>query len=170
MISFMVARSNGYGEDLAYVHHVAYGDFARLAGEPLLAMLRRWGIISGLIVDLGSGSGIWARRLVDANYSVLGVDASAAMVELARRQVPEARFVEASFVDVRLPLCDAVTAMGEVLSYAFDRRNGRAALGKLFQRSTTRCGRVACSYSMSGNRAGCLGSGRSGSGLRDRTG
>lgn len=130
----MAARSDGYGEDLAYVHHVGYGDFARLAGEALPPVLRRFGIGSGLVVDLGSGSGIWARALVDANYSVLGVEASAAMVVLARRQVPEARFVEASFLDVQLPSCDAVTSIGEVFSYAFDRRNGRAALATLFRR------------------------------------
>jgi trans-aconitate methyltransferase len=54
----------GYREDLAYIHDQGFGDFARKAAPGLLAMLRRGGIRSGLVVDLGCGPGHWARELL----------------------------------------------------------------------------------------------------------
>jgi len=55
------------------------------------------------VLDVGSGTGRpTAAALVAAGHSVLGVDVSPVMVELARRQVPEAEFRHA---DIReLPL------------------------------------------------------------------
>jgi SAM-dependent methyltransferase len=44
------------------------------------------------------------------------------------------RFRRGSFVDVELPECVAVAAVGEVLGYAFDPRAGRPALRSLFSR------------------------------------
>ena len=81
-----------YREDLSFVHDAGFGGFARAAAPHLLDLLRRRGIESGAVVDLGCGSGIWARELVDAGYEALGIDASAAMVRLARRRAPAARF------------------------------------------------------------------------------
>jgi SAM-dependent methyltransferase len=111
---------DAYAADLAYIHDVGYGGFARGAAPGLLALLRRHGITDGRIVDLGCGSGIWARALVDAGYQVHGVDLSPAMIALARRRVPEAEFQVASFLQARLPACRAVTALGEVFNYLFD--------------------------------------------------
>lgn len=123
-----------YDEDLAYVHDAGFGDFARAVAPGVLAILRRAGVAGGLVVDLGCGSGIWARRLVDAGYGVLGVDVSAAMLAIARERVPEARFRQASFLDAELPPARAVTALGECLNYLFDERHGDAALARLFAR------------------------------------
>jgi SAM-dependent methyltransferase len=106
-----------YHDDLAYVHHVGFGDFARGAAPGLLGLLREAGIHDGLVVDLGCGSGIWAGELVQAGYSALGIDTSPAMVALARTVAPAARFVQASLYDADFPACDAVTAIGEPLSY-----------------------------------------------------
>lgn len=106
-----------YQEDLAYVHHTGYADFAQQAAPHLIRLLRERGVAGGLVVDLGCGSGLWARELLRAGYEVLGVDSSPAMVELAQRTAPEARFVAASLYDFALPRCDAVTALGEVLNY-----------------------------------------------------
>jgi SAM-dependent methyltransferase len=127
----------GYGEDLAWVHDTAFGDFARRAAAGLLALLRRQGCgPPGVVVDLGCGSGIWAEELLRAGYDVYGADASAAMVELARRRAPQATIVLGSFLDVPLPACDAVTALGEVLNYAFDPRAGRGStLARAFRRA-----------------------------------
>ncbi len=86
------------------------------------------------MVDLGSGSGILARLLTDAGYDVLGVDISDDMVRLAARHAPAARFVRAPLIDVDIPPCVAVTAVGEVLNYAFDPRSGLEHLLPLFQR------------------------------------
>ena len=126
-----------YEEDLAYIHDVGFGDFARKSAPGLLAILRQRGIENGRVIDLGCGSGIWARALVDAGYQVTGVDLSAAMIGIARKRVPEAEFQIESFLSVSLPRCGCVTARGEVLNYLSDRKNNRAALRRLFRRVFT---------------------------------
>ena len=126
--------SRGYGTDLAFVHDAGFGDFARDAAPWILARLRMAGIRSGRVVDLGCGSGIWAAALGHAGYDVLGVDLSPAMVALARRRAPRAAFRRGSLLTVRLPGCDAVTALGECVCYAFDAPTGMRALSPLFRR------------------------------------
>src|SRR5689334_16023148 len=113
----------GYSEDLAYIHDAGYGDFARGAAPAALKTLRARGIATGLVVDLGCGSGIWAQALLAAGYDVLGIDISPTMIRLARRKAPGARFLTGSLFSMSLPACAAVTAMGECVNYAFDRRN-----------------------------------------------
>jgi SAM-dependent methyltransferase len=86
----------------------------------------------GLVVDLGCGSGILARALTDAGWPVLGVDPSPAMLAIASEQAPAATFVCGSLVDVELPPCAAVTAVGEILNYALaDRAGLRDVLGRI---------------------------------------
>ncbi len=123
-----------YQTDLAYIHDAGFGDFARKATPGLLAILRRAGIRSGLVVDLGCGSGIWAAELTRGGYDVVGIDISRAMIELARKRAPAARFINASFLSAKLPACDAVTAIGECFNYTFDRRNSRRELARFFRR------------------------------------
>lgn len=82
-------------------------------------------------MDLGCGSGIWARQLVDAGFQVVGVDISPAMIELARQRVPQAEFLVGSFLKYPLPPCRAVTALGEVFSYLFDAANSMKSLRRL---------------------------------------
>jgi hypothetical protein len=53
---------------------------------------------------------------------------------MARRRVPEGRFIVGSYLEADLPHCVAVTALGEVFNYLFDGRNGMTALAKLFRR------------------------------------
>jgi SAM-dependent methyltransferase len=108
---------NEYGVDLARIHHQGHGELARSAGPAVVTHLRQAGIREGLVVDLGCGSGILARHLVDSGYAVLGVDPSAAMLRLARRMAPAARFVRSRAEDVNLPKCVAVLATGESLTY-----------------------------------------------------
>jgi SAM-dependent methyltransferase len=130
----MGAADDGYGADLAYIHDVGFGDFARRAATGLLEILHCGGITDGRVVDLGCGSGIWARELLDAGYKVIGVDLSAPMIELARQKAPEARFEAASYLDVEIPPCVAVTAIGECFNYQTDARAHGAELGRLFRR------------------------------------
>ena len=123
----------GYQKDLAYIHDAGFGDFARQAAPGVLDILHRSGITRGLVVDLGCGSGLWAKELVRAGYEVLGVDLSAAMIKIARQRVPEARFQTASFLQIKLPACAAVTAMGECFSYLFDTKNVKRELFQFFR-------------------------------------
>jgi SAM-dependent methyltransferase len=124
----------GYDEDLAYTHDVGFGAVARAGAAELVTLLRGHGRTSGLVVELGCGSGISSRLLVDAGYDVLGIDSSPAMIELARARVPEATFRVGSFVDAELPRSAAVTAFGEVLNYVFDERSSERELRRLFDR------------------------------------
>jgi SAM-dependent methyltransferase len=124
-----------YGQDLAYVHNVGFGSFAEQSAPGVLSILRRRGISSGLVIDLGCGGGLWARRLVDAGYGVLGIDVSLHMIAMARQRVPEATFRTASFLDGNLPPCTAITALGECFNYQFDVRNRRSSLRWLFRQA-----------------------------------
>jgi SAM-dependent methyltransferase len=126
--------TKGYKDDLAYIHDVGFGDFANNSAPGLLHILRQNKITTGLVVDLGCGSGIWARELSDAGYDVLGIDISPAMIELARKRVPRGEFRVESLLRARLPECDAVTSLGECLNYLFDRGNTIGQLRRLFGR------------------------------------
>ena len=126
--------ADGYRDDLAYIHDAGFGFHVRGVGPALLALLRESDVTQGLVVELGCGSGLWVRQLLDAGYSAYGVDQSAAMLKMARRRCPEATFACASFLEARLPSCDAVTAMGEIFNYLFDEKNARATLARFFRR------------------------------------
>src|SRR5207245_733144 len=112
--------TDAYQNDLAYIHDTGFGGFARGSAPGLLNLFRQHGITEGVVVDLGCGSGIWARALADSGYKVVGVDISPAMIELARQRVPETTFHLQSFVEFPMPACQAVTALGEVFNYLFD--------------------------------------------------
>jgi SAM-dependent methyltransferase len=123
-----------YGEDIAYIHDVGHAEFALGAAPGIMEILDRNGIHDGLVVDLGCGSGLWARELVDAGYKVLGIDISEAMIELSRNRVPEAEFRVGSLFEVEIPRCQAITAVSEVLNYLFDAGSEERGLGCLFRR------------------------------------
>jgi SAM-dependent methyltransferase len=125
---------SGYGEDLAYIHHSGFVALAERATPHVIDLLRRAGIVSGLVVELGCGSGVTAGALVDEGYEVLGIDASPAMIELAARNAPGAELRVGSFVSEPLPRCAAVIAIGEVLGYLLDPRAGMAEIERLFAR------------------------------------
>lgn len=123
-----------YRDDLAYIHDAGFAHHAEALTPEVLALLERHGLEGGCVVDLGCGSGRFARALADAGYGVVGVDLSPSMVALAQARVPEGRFIVGSFLDADLPPCAAVTAQGEVFNYAFDPRNGLDALRAFFRR------------------------------------
>ena len=123
-----------YREDLAYIHDVGHGDFALGAAPGILEIFARNGMRGGLVVDLGCGSGLWAKELTKAGYRVLGIDISEAMVDIARRRAPGAEFRVGSLFEVEIPPCAAVTAVSEVLNYLFDPENEDRGLARLFRR------------------------------------
>ena len=125
---------NSYGEDLAYINDAGFSDFTVGTTPGVLALLRRAGVRTGLVVDLGCGGGRWAAALGEAGYNVLGVDLSPHMIRLARKRAPGARFETGSLLSTKLPACDAVTAIGEIVNYQFDPKHSRAALTRLFRR------------------------------------
>jgi SAM-dependent methyltransferase len=126
--------TEAYRTDLAYIHDAGFGDFAKKSAPGLLRILRENGINSGLVIDLGCGSGIWARELSDSGFGILGVDISPAMIAIARERVPRGEFITASLLRVTLPRCVAVTSLGECLNYLFDPSNRMVAIRRLFHR------------------------------------
>jgi len=129
-----VSAAKAYGKDLAFIHHAAFGDFALKAAPSLLRLLSRSVGKRRPVVDLGCGSGIWARCLTEAGYRVIGIDISPDMIRLARRHAPGAKFIVGSVLTAPLPPCAAVTALGEVVNYRFDPNNSRAQVRNLFRR------------------------------------
>jgi SAM-dependent methyltransferase len=125
---------DAYACDLAYIHDRGFGKFARASAPGLLKLFRQSGITEGTVVDLGCGSGIWAKALADSGYQVTGVDISPAMIELARQRVPGGEFRVGSFLPFRMPPCRAVTALGEVFNYLFDPKNSLRTLRRVCQR------------------------------------
>jgi SAM-dependent methyltransferase len=123
-----------YRDDLAYIHDVGFGGFAREAGPVLVAALRRGRITCGLVIDLGCGSGILSGVVCGSGYQALGIDISAGMIELARKHVPGGEFRVESLLSAELPRCVAVAAVGECLNYLFDQANTKHALVTLFRR------------------------------------
>lgn len=126
---------NAYAEDLAFIHDDGFGMIARGAAATLLDALSAAGLREGVIVELACGSGISSRILADAGYEVHGFDLSPAMIELARRRVPEARFEAVSLYDAPIEPCVAVTAIGEAFNYLFDSRAGFEAMREVFERA-----------------------------------
>jgi len=123
-----------YRDDLAYIHDAGFGHLAKSAALMLIEELRHAGIEGGIVVDVGCGSGIMARLLHDAGHEVVGIDLSESLIDMARNRVPEAVFRVGSFATEDIPPCVAVTAIGEVLNYAFDEANCTAVRASLFDR------------------------------------
>lgn len=106
-----------YGEDLAWLHARHYSDFVRKAVPKVIRMLRAEGISNGLVCDVGCGAGQLSAALLKAGYRVVGVDVSAAMIALAKKQARGAKFIHGSIHEVNLPSCNAVVAVGEIFNY-----------------------------------------------------
>ncbi len=133
--------SRAYSADLAYIHNEGFAASIPQAKAHLLELIKPRTKLAGsrerrkpLVVDLGCGSGIWARELLRAGYDVLGIDISEPMIRLARKNAPGGHFVKGSIRNFQLPDCDAVSALGEVITYCFDPNLTRGELRRLFAR------------------------------------
>ena len=117
-----------YGAEQAAIHHTTFGDLAADAAALIVARLAVTGLTDGRVTDLGCGSGILAAALIDAGYTVDGIDLSADMIDLARANAPAGQFTVGSVHDAAIRPSVAVAATGEVLNYAVDPRAGLDAL------------------------------------------
>lgn len=82
------------------------------------------------VLELGSGHGLTARRIVDAGHSYAGVDISAEQLRRARDVVPEAELRQADLTEIRF---EAASLDAVVSLYVFNHLP-RAALPDLLQR------------------------------------
>jgi SAM-dependent methyltransferase len=121
-----------YSVDLAYIHEAGFGDFARQVAPEIGRLIRNAGIARGRIVEFGCGSGAVAGHLHALGYDVRAFDISPAMIRLARKNAPGVRFIVASVGTARLPHCDAIVGVGEVVTYV---PGGAATLRRFFSRA-----------------------------------
>ncbi len=106
-----------YRHDLALVHHLGYGFHADLCTPGILALLAPVRARGGLVLELGCGSGLLTRYLLDAGHEVIATDASPAMLELATTHAAGADIRVLRLPDDPLPEADAVVSIGHALSY-----------------------------------------------------
>jgi SAM-dependent methyltransferase len=119
-----------YRPDLAYAHHRGFGFHADLCAPALVELLEPVRERDGLVVELGCGSGLLTRYLLDAGHRVVATDASPSMLELARAYVPEVHELRRlTLPDDPIPPADAVVSVGHVLSYLPDEAAVERALG-----------------------------------------
>lgn len=107
-----------FRSDLARIHHEGFGFHADAVAPGILTILEPVLERGGLVLELGCGSGLLTKSLVEAGHRVLATDASPAMLELARSTVPDAEAIERiTLPDDPLPEVDAVVSIGHALSY-----------------------------------------------------
>jgi SAM-dependent methyltransferase len=110
-----------YRRDLALVHHLGFGFHADGCAPGILTLLEPVGARRGLVVELGCGSGLLTRYLVEAGHRVIATDASPAMVDIARDYAPGAEAIYQLTLPVDpIPAADAIVSIGHVLSYLPD--------------------------------------------------
>ena len=110
-----------YRRDLALVHHRGFGFHADDCAPGIERLLERVRARDGLVVELGCGSGLLTRHLLDAGHRVIATDASPAMLDLARQVAGDAEEIrELVLPDGHIPAADAIVSVGHVLSYLPD--------------------------------------------------
>jgi len=110
-----------YRDDLALVHHLGYGFHADMCAPGILALLAPVVERKGLVLELGCGSGLLTKYLVDAGHRVVATDASPAMLELAREYAQGVEDVRVLVMpDDPMLACDAVVSIGHPVSYLPD--------------------------------------------------
>ena len=118
-----------YRDDLALVHHRGFGFHADMCAPGIVALLGPVRDRPGLVVELGCGSGLLTRHLLDAGHRVVATDASPAMLELARAAAPDAEDVrQVRLPDDPIPDADAIVSVGHALNYLPD----EAAIDRAF--------------------------------------
>lgn len=111
-----------YRHDLALVHHLGFGFHADACAPGIIQLLEPIRERGGLVLEVGCGSGLLTRHLVDAGHRVIATDASPAMVELARDHAKGAEDVRVLVLpDDPLPEADAVVSVGHVVNYVGER-------------------------------------------------
>lgn len=110
-----------YRRDLARVHHLGFAAHAAACAPEILQLLEPVRRRNGLVVEIGCGSGLLTRALVDAGHRVVATDASPAMLELAEQWASGAEEVRrVTLPDDVLPPADAIVGVGHALNYLPD--------------------------------------------------
>jgi SAM-dependent methyltransferase len=110
-----------YRQDLALVHHLGFGFHADATAAGVLKLLEPVRSRDGLVVEVGCGSGLLTKYLVDAGHRVIATDASPAMLDLARETLGDAAEIRMlTLPDDPIPDADAIVGVGHCLNYLPD--------------------------------------------------
>jgi SAM-dependent methyltransferase len=143
--------TRGFGSTAAFSHSAA--DYAATMAPALLPVakevIRRAELRSGeTVLDVGTGTGTAAWLALGEGRRVIGLDAAAGMLDIARREVPQAELIEADFTSI--PLDDGwvdVLLAVHALLFASD----RVAALREWLRVTAPGGRMSLSVPGPGN-------------------
>ena len=123
-----------YRRDLARIHHEGFAFHADDAAPGIIELLEPVRASGGLVLEVGCGSGLLTRHLVEAGFRVIATDASPAMLELAREIAPGAEAIERlTLPDDALPAADAIVSVGHALNYLPDEASIDRALVAIAQ-------------------------------------
>ena len=122
-------RKPYYEADLAMIHHRGFAFHADDCAPGILRILASVLERRGLIVELGCGSGLLTRYLLDAGHRVIASDASPAMLEIATQVAFDAEDIRQIVLpDQPIPEADAIVSIGHVLNYLPDAASIERAL------------------------------------------
>lgn len=125
-------REPYYQPDLALVHHLGFGFHADACAPGVLNLLAPVLESGGTVLELGCGSGLLTRYLIEAGHRVIGTDSSPAMLELAREHAPGAAAYEPlTLPDDPLPQADAIVSIGHAISYLDTEEQVQTALTRI---------------------------------------
>ena len=65
-----------------FMDNVPYKEWSQY----LISLLQEYGILEGIVLELGCGTGKMTRLLAQAGYDMIGVDSSQEMLQVAREQ------------------------------------------------------------------------------------
>ena len=122
-----------YRHDLALIHHRGFGFHADTCAPGILGLLKTVLARRGLVLEVGCGSGLLTRHLVEAGHRVIATDASPAMLDLARATAPRADVRRLVLPDDPVPEADAIVGVGHALNYLRDAASierGLLAIGR----------------------------------------
>jgi SAM-dependent methyltransferase len=111
--------ANSSYDQIAGMYHELWADWYLPAARPALERLFFSQVAPGSrVLDLCCGSGHVTRELVERGYRVNGVDNSAELIALARREVPEAEFEVQDACSLRFtPIFDACLSTFDSLNH-----------------------------------------------------
>jgi SAM-dependent methyltransferase len=118
-----------YRADLARVHHLGFALHADACAPGIVERLAPVRERNGLVVEIGCGSGLLTRHLIDAGLRVIATDASPAMLDLACVVVPDAEQIRRlTLPEDPIPRADAIVGVGHALNYLPSKRAIEQAL------------------------------------------
>jgi SAM-dependent methyltransferase len=107
-----------YRADLARIHHLGFAHHADDCAPGILRLLEPVRERHGVVLEIGCGSGLLTRHLIDAGHRVIATDASPAMLDLAHQHLPPGTDVrQLTLPDDSIPEVEAIVGVGHALNY-----------------------------------------------------